>query len=241
MQNQNIDAIVITPTIGNPGLEDAMNSIRRQSFSSILHLIVIDGEQYENSVYNIIKKVPSYQYKVITLPWNTGAEKFNGHRIFAALGYLINQKYVLFLDDDNWFDENHVSSLVALIEDKKLDWAYSMRKIFSSTKEFICLDNCESIGDWPPYSGMASLVDTSCYCLKKEVLLKSGHAWMVRYLGDRTFFDVVKKAFPRFKTSALYSLNYTISDSHMPNENFFLRGNRYMQEKYKHGVPWLKE
>src|SRR5688572_21615021 len=124
MDRHNVNAIVITPTIGNPGLEDAMNSVRKQSYSNIVHLVVVDGKQYENSVLEILKKIPDYNYELVIFPWNTGANQWNGHRIFAAFGFLINEDYVLFLDDDNWFEEDHVSSLINCIKNNQLDWAY---------------------------------------------------------------------------------------------------------------------
>jgi hypothetical protein len=68
-------------------------------------------------VSTIAKNVLDYNYKILTLPWNIGANKWNGHRIFAAFGFLINEDYVLFLDDDNWFEEDHVSSLINCIEE----------------------------------------------------------------------------------------------------------------------------
>jgi len=241
MVKNNLNAIVITPTIGKKDLQDAMNSVRRQTYPNILHLIVVDGEQYEESVSTIAKNVLGCNYKILTLPWNTGANKWNGHRIFAAFGFLINEDYVLFLDDDNWFEEDHVSSLINCIEENQLDWAYSMRKIFSESKEFICLDNCESIGKWPPFSGMPNLVDTSCYCLKKKVLIDTGFAWMEQYTGDRNFYNQTKERYPNFRTTALYTLNYKIHDKTPPGKEFFLQGNDYMVKKYNNKLPWLPQ
>lgn len=238
MTNLN-SAIVITPTIGKVDLKDAMDSVRNQTYSDILHLIVIDGEQYESKVFETIKDVAKYNFKTLTLPWNTGADQFNGHRIFAALGFLINENYILFLDDDNWFHKDHVRSLINCIEKNHLDWAFSLRKIYSPDKNYICQDNCESIGDWPTYSGMAKLVDTSCYCLKREVLINAGYSWMEKYFGDRTFFNTVKRLYPNFKSSGLYTLNYKISNNNHPKEEFFLKGNEYMSKKYTDKFPWL--
>lgn len=46
---------------------------------------------------------------VINLPENTGRADgviWNGHRIYAGLPFMLNADYVIFLDEDNWFDEN---------------------------------------------------------------------------------------------------------------------------------------
>jgi hypothetical protein len=41
MVKNNLNAIVITQTIGKKDLQDAMNSVRRQTYPNILHLIVL--------------------------------------------------------------------------------------------------------------------------------------------------------------------------------------------------------
>lgn len=128
---------------------------------------------------------------VSLVPFNTcngiAGYKFNGHRIYAACSYLINARYVFFLDEDNWYDPNHVSSLVELIEGDNLDWAYSLRKIHDHNGVFIVNDDCENLGPWLPFSGYHNLVDTNCYAVKREVLAKVAHAWYHPLGADRFF------------------------------------------------------
>jgi hypothetical protein len=83
----------------------------------------------------------------------------------AGIGHLINHDYVLFLDQDNWFEPDHVDSLLNTIETKKLDWAYSLRQIFDKDKNYTTVDNCESLGRWSAWvDENAYLIDTSSYC-----------------------------------------------------------------------------
>jgi predicted glycosyltransferase involved in capsule biosynthesis len=85
-------------------------------YKNITHLVVIDGNDYFGKA--IPKLSLSNKSNLVTsiTPFNTGGNGFYGHRILAAYPHLVNHDYILFLDDDNWWDENHVESLVSLCE-----------------------------------------------------------------------------------------------------------------------------
>ena len=118
--------VVITPSVGRKSLTKAVNSVRDQTYKNIKHLIVADGpEFYDNVAFLAYSGIENNDHiKVTNAPINTGANGMYGHRIYAAYPHLVNEDYVLFLDEDNWWDENHVASLVSLIESKNLTWAY---------------------------------------------------------------------------------------------------------------------
>src|SRR5690554_4290406 len=127
----NPQVAVITPTTGSPYLAKAIESIQKQSFQDVVQLIVVDGIEFEEKVQAIVNGFDPAKYRVITLPYNTGKNGMNGHRIYASFPFLINSEYIFFLDEDNWLDKDHVSSIVTTIEEKSLDWAYSFRKIYT--------------------------------------------------------------------------------------------------------------
>ena len=83
------------------------------------------------------------------IPSNTGANGWNGHRIYGAMTYLCNTPFVMYLDDDNWWLPKHIESLVDL--QKKINnkdaWTYSLRRVWDSKYEESVLDLGESIGD----------------------------------------------------------------------------------------------
>jgi hypothetical protein len=236
------EAIVITPTIGTPQLIEAMQSVEGQDFKNIMHFIVIDGEEYQADAERILERFDKTRHKKIVLPFNTGNGierlKFNGHRIYAACSYLVNSKYVFFLDEDNWYDHDHVSSLIALIEHEQLDWAYSLRKIYNEAGEFITNDDCENLGQWPPFSGVDNVVDTNCYAFKREVLATVGHAWYHPLGADRFFYKRISARYKNFSTSSRYTVNYRLHDQRPPHADFFLSGNEYMLKKYGGNLPW---
>lgn len=239
MVNNLPQVLIVTPTVGRDCLFKAVQSVVSQTYSNIIHLIVIDGEEYSERVKRLVGS-DSDKRKTISLPFNTGQQGFYGHRIYAAVSYLVNADYVCYLDEDNWYDSNHVMSLVTLLQQNDLDWAYSLRKIFSFDGNFIANDNCESLGPWPAYSGMPDLVDTSCYAIKTSVLTRIGHHWFNKFAADRIFFKELSNYSQNYATTSLYTLNYTLHEAGMPNKEFILRGNSAMLEKYQDCLPWLE-
>lgn len=144
-------AVVLTPTTGRPHLADAIKSVSLQSFQSLVHMLVVDGAQYEDSVREILSHANGERCETCVLPHNTGQHGINGHRIYAAFPLLLNADYILFLDEDNWFELDHVSSLVDALENSGADWAHSMRKIYTHDGVYVADDNCESLGGYRPF------------------------------------------------------------------------------------------
>ena len=107
----------------------------------------------------------------LSLPYPTGKQRWNGHRIYAAFSLLCNSEFVCFLDDDNWFEPDHLASLVAGIRADHAAWGFSLRRVFDADGNFVAPDNCESLGNLHPVFGNDSdrLIDTNCYLLRREV------------------------------------------------------------------------
>jgi len=247
INNSSPKAVVITPTIGTLNLVEAIESVQNQHFEDLIHLIVIDGEEHKENTYEILKGLDLTKCKIVVLPFNTGQNGFNGHRIYAAFSYLINSEYVFYLDEDNWYDTNHVSSLIELIETENLDWAYSLRKICGHDSEFITTDDCDSLGKWPPFyhptklphSMYPNLVDTSCYAIKRKTLLDVGHTWNHPLGADRIFFKHLSTSYPNFSSSSQYTLNYRLHENRYPAGSDYIKTNALMLEKYDNELPWL--
>ncbi len=239
-QNQGLrKAVIITPTIGKLSLKIAIESVLTQDYESLVHLIVIDGECHYLRVNKMINEYNTEKILIIKLPFNTGQGGFNGHRIYAAISYLINSDYIFFLDEDNWLDTDHVSSIINLIETKELDWAYSMRKIYNYDYSYIADDNCESIGKFLPFSDSYYLIDTNCYGLKRQTLTSVAHLWYHPLGADRYFFRGLDRIFPKYECTNLYTTNYLLTEGRHPNAEYFLKGNQYMMNKYNNRLPWI--
>ena len=230
---------VLTPTMGNPLVRFAIDSVENQTYKCN-HLLVADGRQARNDLFNL--NIKPYGDTVVVTPENTGANGFYGHRIYAAYPHLVNSDYILFLDEDNWLEPNHVETLIETIEDNQLDFSYSLRKIYDKQGNYICDDNAESLGGWPiwfTHDNPQYHVDTSSYCFKREFLIQCCHIWHHGWGADRRFFNAVKKA-SRHATSGKHTLCYRLDgNTGSVTKDFFDEGNQKQLEIYNGVLPWL--
>lgn len=239
---------VITPTTGNPLLKKALQSVQDQDYDNIKHLIVIDGKEREEKAQNILSEMQLIKpTHIMSLPYPTGKNRYNGHRIYGSSCYIANGDYLIFLDEDNWFEPFHVSSLVESILQDQLDWAYALRNIVDEQGQFIAHDDCESLGKWPAYNEQYHHVDTSCYCLKKEIAVFLSPIWYRKFREpglmspDMALCNILVQDFPNCDTTGLYSVNYRIGATELSvKPEFFLYGNSLMAAKYPDGFPWRK-
>jgi glycosyltransferase involved in cell wall biosynthesis len=234
--------VVITPTVGKKSLEEAINSVQSQTYKgTIEHLIVVDGS--ENLASASLHIPLDKNIHVTSTPYNVGANGMYGHRIYASYPHLVDQDYVIFLDDDNWFEPHHIDTLVNLIQKENLDWAYSLRCVYENGN-FLDYDRCESIGKWPiwftqdtPTPG--NLVDTSSFCFKREFLIQCCHLWHYGWGGDRRFYSLIKEQ-SKHNTTGKHTLNYNLPDmdrAYGGDREFFKKGNEAIKKKYG-GYPW---
>ena len=245
-----LSILVVTPTIGSPELSDAIHSVLNQTNKEVEHLLVVDGVQFSSRVDEVLNDariITGGKVKRLDLPFNTGGGGFYGHRIMAGIGHLINHDYVLFLDQDNWFEPDHVDSLLNTIETKKLDWAYSLRQIFDKDKNYTTVDNCESLGRWPAWVNEdAYLIDTSSYCFKTSFYRQVCHIWDFGWGGDRRFYTILKDHIKHdnYACSGRHTLNYSLGGNEgSVTKEFFDQGNKVMLDKYKkiENFPWLNQ
>lgn len=229
---------VVTPTIGNQYLSECIRSVDNQTYENITHYIFIDGYEHRKAVFDSCEGYS--KAKFVILEDNVG-KGWYGHRVYAACSFLVNADIICYLDEDNWFDSEHISSLVQEIE-LGADWAYSLRKIYNKNGEYICEDNCESLGKWPVYFNDSIFhIDTSSFAIKRDVATHIGHAWYGQWGADRQFFANLKHHFPKYECTTKHTLCYRLDGN--PNsvtEQFFYDGNLMMTEKYN-DFPWKQK
>ena len=112
---------IITPTTGNPFLAECIQSVRNQTYKSIEHIVVVDGLDRWEAADAVLKRIEfrsGWNEHVIALPYATGTDRYNGHRIYGGTTYFAKGDYHIWLDDDNMLEPNHVESLVNLVEEK---------------------------------------------------------------------------------------------------------------------------
>ena len=138
---------VVTPTIASKTLQTCIDSVKNQTYSDIIHYVFIDGTQYKTVANLALEDAPKVSR--VILEENVG-KGWYGHRVYAACSFLVNADAICYLDEDNWFEPNHIEKLVSKLQEGN-PWAYSLRKIFDKDGNFLCEDNCESLGKWPVY------------------------------------------------------------------------------------------
>ena len=233
-------ATVIIPTTGSPEVRNAIESVLNQTIETQCY-VVGDGDQHKSKVKVLTDNYAGNSFlKTCFLPINVGANGFYGHRIYASFTHLIDTDYVLYLDQDCWFEPNHVESCIKMIEDNNLDWSYSLRKIANKSGDYVCNDDCESLGKWQSYHGI-NHIDTNNYCIKTETAIKLASAWHGGWGQDRKFLGAIAQHFPRFHCTGKYTVNYRVDGNPgSVNAEFFLNGNKVMNEKYNGEFPWTK-
>lgn len=116
---------VITSSIGRPELTKAISSVKQQTYPC-KHYIFVDGAQFEEQVRAIVGSDPDL---VVTyLPMNTGANGWVNSSINAIAPFFLVKEYIIcYLDDDNWYEPNHIEVVVNALEKNKADFTYSLR------------------------------------------------------------------------------------------------------------------
>jgi glycosyltransferase involved in cell wall biosynthesis len=232
---------IITPTTGTKHLEQCVDSVANQSYKNIQHLIVVDGKEHRKKAEQQIHS----DADVLVLPYNTGHDQYNGHRIYGASTFLAKGAYYIFLDEDNWLEPNHVESLVNSIDNN--GWAYTLRKIVDTEGNYICNDDCESLGNWQSILN-DYFVDVNCYMVRKDVALNFAPGWYrrARHPQEQPEVDRLLSGWLRqnnFKANCTgdYTVNYRVaSRADSVTGEFFLKGNEYMKQRLNGEFPWRK-
>jgi len=241
--------VIITPTTGNPKLEKLLISINNQTKNNnieIEHLIVIDGPNFKEKVDLLLNKIePINKRFVFNLPYNTGGNGYLGHRIYASISQIVNGDWVILLDEDNYYDNNHVLSFYEkIIDNNKLEWLFCLRKIINDDG-YVCEDNCESLGYLSNvfYNKSDNLIDTNCYCIKKEVIIETSHLW--NRIGtndftnpDRVFAKYIMSKYLNYVCTNQYTINYYVGNrENSVKADLFVNGNQIIMRKYGR-IPW---
>jgi glycosyltransferase involved in cell wall biosynthesis len=236
---------VITPTTASDQLNDVLKSIDRQTYQNIQHLVVVDGfDKYGVRATQLMEGAT--RSTAFALPYNTGYDQYNGHRIYGAMSYIAQGDFLCFLDQDNWYEDTHIESLVEVINQGN-QWAYSLRKIVSQDGKYICNDDCESLGKYESILG-DKFIDVNCFMIPKMAAIAFSPYWYRRARHpqeqpevDRILSPFMMQNFQKFDTNGQYSVNYRVaSREDSVKDSFFMEGNEAMKIKMNGEYPWRK-
>jgi hypothetical protein len=229
-------AAILIPTTGAETVRRAIESCLTSDHAAVQVIAVVDGSQHRDAFEHQVAGLSDPRLQTVVLPENIGADDYYGHRVYGGFSYLVNAHYLLFLDQDNFFDPDHVSSQIANIEANGLDWSYSLRKVCDRGGNFIARDDSESLGRWPSLGGY-QLIDTNCYCLKLQTAIGIAAAWFGNWGQDRRVTEALIKHYPNFGCTGRYTANYRLRDE--KGHEFFIKGGAEMRKRHPGGFPWV--
>ncbi|NBP01546.1 MAG: glycosyltransferase family 2 protein [Proteobacteria bacterium] len=241
---------VITPTTGGKHLERAIEGVNNQTYKNIQHLIVVDGEHRIKDAEKIFDKVPPKNGDIIYLPYSVGSDGWNGHRVYGSMPYLAKGEWITYLDDDNWYEPNHIETCLNNVSKNKTGWTFSLRKIVDKDGNYICNDDCESLGKWPSILGDNDyFVDTSCYFMHRNLAISISSVWYRKFRQqgmvevDRAVCQALRHITQNSYTgTSKYTVNYAVGNT--PQSvvgEFFIQGNKKMLQKHNGKLPWKDE
>lgn len=228
---------VVTSTRGRPTIRQAIDSVKAQTRGA-RHYVFAHGKDCWDAVS---ANTEGSDVDVVYLPVANGGGGYAMAPVYAAAPYMVGEELIFFLDDDNFYEPDHIESITSLIEQHDLGWAYSLRKIVDNDGNWICDDNCESLG-CHPNSHNQYLVDNSCYAVKTEHARKHSHAWYVPIVSDRSFQSALMRDKIKCGTTGRHSVSYRLSadgTGGMTKEKFL--GNNEWMAQHRPGFEWTKK
>lgn len=234
-----LTAAVVTITNGRDTLDRTVQSVYNQT-RPCQHYLATDGIMSFDAFCGLKGRYP--QSEVLWCSQKVGGPNLEGRRLLAAMSYLVKEDVVFFLNDDDWYEPEHVDSLMKIIEDGS-DWAYSHRKIYDEQGNYICHDLCESLGEEHDVWNAPGhrFVETCSVAMKTEIMVRLAQVyWFIGWGPDRAFYHHAAKMFPHFKGSKKATMCFTVGGNETSvKADFFLEGNAHMQKLYPNGMPWL--
>jgi len=204
---QPFDAAVVMQTVLRPTLVQAARSVFAQDCRGRIQILLgIDHAQGDPALIDQIRaECPDHVALTVIDPGYSTSQRHGGlysnhfgGALRTALSYLSNSRFVAYLDDDNWWAPQHLSTLLAAIAGKS--WAFSLRSLVDHRRdEVICRDEWESLGPGRGVyvAGFGGFVDTSCLMVDKLACHEVLPAWCLSRFAhgvgeDRMVFERLK-------------------------------------------------
>jgi hypothetical protein len=231
---QPADFSVVMPTILRTTIGDAIQSVFDQQFAGNVQLLIgIDSALVEPSyVEEICRSVPNRQSVLLFYPGYSTSRRHgglhatrDGGALRTMLSYLANSRYVAYLDDDNWWSADHLSTMHAALL-AGAEWAYALRWfVHPNSRRPICVDEWESVGPGIGYfSDLGGWVDPNCLAIDKIACEAVLRWWSIPTRNspkamdaDRNVFRILSTEFrgaPTGRHSVFYEITETDSQHH---------------------------
>ena len=172
---------VIIPTFNRPSeLRQALSSVLKQVYTNTLIYIVGDKcptlDETMKSLALMLTKEESKKIFYWNLQDNKGM--YGAVSRNYGLKMMATTKWIAYLDDDNSWTPNHLSSLMEAIKEKNADFAFS-GFLVNGKEELDCTKPC------------FGRIDSSSFVHKKELAEKFGY-WPMENVGYANDWEFVK-------------------------------------------------
>jgi hypothetical protein len=185
------DISVVLITVCRESLYRAIRSVFNQDFEGTIHLLVgADVEIFGNftEIMNELMREcpPRITLTGISLGYSTSARhggvhsSWYGGSLRTALSFLSSSELVTYLDDDDWYEPQHLSLLHKAIQNHA--WAFTLSNYADPNSDHILgIDTIESVG---PNKGIytdkfGGFVRPSAMLLNKIKLSHILHLWSI--------------------------------------------------------------
>lgn len=196
-----------------------MESVFAQDFMGRIQLLIgIDKSDADRIILSeICQSMPQHcVVTVMDLGYSTSVRHGglhparDGGTLRTALSYLANSRYIAYLDDDNWWDPTHLSTLRKAIEGS--DWAFSLRWFVDPVSGTpLCIDQWESTGiDSGVFAEQfGGFVDPNCLMIDKLQCEPVLRFWAIplendekAMSADRNVFSALRRDFTSAPTQS---------------------------------------
>jgi hypothetical protein len=188
------DIAVVIPTVIRPSLRRTVHSVFDQSFQGRVQILIgVDKAIGDRSILaEICAARPERMAVTIFDPGYSTSVRHGGLHLArdggvlrTVLSYLANARMIAYLDDDNWWAENHLFSLYQAI--RGVDWAFGLRwYVDPETSQPLCIDEWESVS---PDRGVfakrfGGFVDPNSLMIEKSKCEPVLRWWSIPLKGD---------------------------------------------------------
>lgn len=220
------DVSVVMTTVCRESVYRAARSVFQQDFEGTIQLILgVDVEKFgdfSDIVRTLAAECPPRRVLTpINLGYSTSARHGGVHSCWyggslrTALSFLASSELIAYLDDDDWYEPQHVRALHAAIQGNC--WAFTLSNYADSNESRILgVDTIESVG---PNRGVyrekfGGFVRPSALMIHKIKLSLILHLWSVAPFAtgdgeDRLIFNELRK-FPDYGETGLPTVNCSL-------------------------------
>lgn len=199
------DVAVVIPTVLRPTLGRAVRSVFSQRFIGTVQLLIGADLQVKESceLSRLQAEAPPGRDLYIFAPgYSTSVRHggphtaFDGGALRTILSYAAYSRYVAYLDDDNWWGRDHLSSLLQVAQGRA--WAYSLRWFVDpNSAQPLGVDRWDSVG---PGAGchlkrFGGWVDPNCLLVDKVRTEPVLSFWTSPPFGDTTGLTADRRVF----------------------------------------------